>query len=97
MKSVFIVYNQALGEIVQQALNHEGIRGFTMWEDVMGHGSVEGVPHMGTHVWPAMNSAVLSVIDDNKVVSLLDAIRKINQKARMQGIRAFVWTVEETV
>jgi nitrogen regulatory protein PII len=97
MKSVFIIYNQALGEIVQKVLDHYEVRGFTMWEDVKGRGTNQGEPHMGTHTWPAMNSAVLAVVEEEKVQSLLQAIAKLNEKAEKQGIRAFVWAVEQTV
>jgi nitrogen regulatory protein PII len=97
MKSVFIIYNQALGEIVQKVLDHYEVRGFTMWEDVKGRGTHQGEPHMGTHTWPAMNSAVLAVVEEEKVQTLLQAIAKLNEKAGKQGIRAFVWAVEQTV
>lgn len=97
MNSVFIIYNQALGEIVMKMLDYMGIRGFTMWEDVKGRGSHSGEPHLGTHTWPAMNSAVLAVVDTGQVQPLLDAIGKLNEKAELQGIRAFVWKVDQTV
>jgi nitrogen regulatory protein PII len=97
MKSVFIIFNQALSDILMETLDHHNIRGFSMWEDVKGRGSHKGEPHMGTHTWPAMNSAILTVISDQQVDPLLKAVEKINQKAEMQGIRAFVWAVEATV
>lgn len=97
MKSVFIVYNQALGDIIEEALNKLGIRGFTMWQDVKGRGSESGEPHMGTHTWPAMNSAILTVTEDYRVGELLAELRKINEKAEMQGLKAFVWNVEQSV
>ncbi len=97
MKAVFIVYNQALTERVDKLLNETGARGFTQWQDVMGRGSDKGEPHMGTHTWPALNSAVLSVVDDDKAEALLAGVDKINQAAEAQGIRAFLWNVEKTV
>ncbi len=97
MKSVFIVYNQALGDILLETLDHLGIRGFSMWEDVKGRGGKTGEPHMGTHTWPAMNSAIMAVVDDNRVDSLLTEVSKINERAELQGIRAFTWNVEQTV
>lgn len=97
MKSVFIVYNQALGDILMDALDSLGIRGFSMWHDVMGRGSVNGEPHMGTHTWPAMNSAMLAVVEEDRVDALLAKVESINSKAEMQGLRAFVWNVEKSV
>ncbi len=97
MKAVFIVYNQALTERVDELLNHIGARGFTQWQDVMGRGSEKWEPHMGTHTWPALNSAILSVVDDDKAEELLAGVDKLNQAAEAQGIRAFLWNVEKSV
>jgi nitrogen regulatory protein PII len=97
MKSVFIVYNQALGDIIEESLSKLGIRGYSMWQDVKGRGSDTGEPHLGTHTWPAMNSAMLTVIEDYKVSALLSVVREINERAEMQGLRAFVWDIEQSV
>ncbi len=97
MKTVFIAFNQALTERIETILDHQGIRGFTRWVDVQGRGSNTGEPHMGTHTWPAMNSAILTVIEDKDVESLLDKLKRLNEKSEMQGLRAFVWSVEAQI
>lgn len=97
MQSVFIVYNQALTERVDDLLNKVGARGFTQWQDVFGRGTKTGEPHMGTHTWPAMNTAVLAVVDEDTARELLEGVKDINKVAEAQGIRAFVWNVEESV
>lgn len=97
MKAVFIVYNQAISERVAQMLDKLNVRGFTQWQDVMGRGTNTGEPHMGTHTWPAMNSATLCMVDEVLAAKLLEGVRKLNEKAEMQGIRAFSWSIEATV
>lgn len=97
MKSVFIVYNQALTERVDEMLNRLNVRGFTQWKDVMGRGTKTGEPHMGTHTWPVMNSATMCMVDDTMAVKLLEGVKKLNESAELQGIRAFVWDIEGTV
>lgn len=97
MKAVFIAFNQALSEKVDQALKNAGIRGFSKWQDMMGAGSNTGEPHLGTHTWPALNSGLLTIVDDIKVEPLLQEVRKINQVAESQGIHAFVWNIEQMV
>ncbi len=97
MKAVFIVYNQALTERVAELLDRTGARGFTQWQDVMGRGSQTGEPHMGTHTWPALNTAVLSVVDEDTADKLLRGVDEINKTAEEQGIRAFSWNVEASV
>jgi len=64
MKAVFIVYNQALTERVASMLDRLNARGFTQWQTVTGRGSKTGEPHMGTHTWPALNTAVMTIVDD---------------------------------
>ncbi len=97
MKAVFIAYNQALTEKIEFILNRLELRGFTRWTQVQGRGSVNGEPHMGTHTWPAMNETILSIVPDDKVKSLMDALRHLDSKTEMQGLRAYVWQVEDAI
>ena len=62
MKSVMIIYNQANNERVEYMLDTLGIRGFSQWENVQGRGNVNGDPHRGTHTWPEMNNAILTIV-----------------------------------
>jgi nitrogen regulatory protein PII len=91
MKAIFIIYNQAHTEKVEYMLDMLNIRGFTQWTNVSGRGSENGVPHMGSHTWPEMNSAIISVVDDTLVDTVLDKVQKINAINEEVGIRAFVW------
>jgi nitrogen regulatory protein PII len=97
MKSVMIVYNQANTERVEYMLDVLSIRGFTFFEQVQGRGSKTGQPHRGTHTWPEMNSVIITVVEDEKVESLLSAIRKLDLRNEEVGVRAFVWNIEHTV
>ncbi|SFE97993.1 PG0541 family transporter-associated protein [Thermophagus xiamenensis] len=94
MKTVFIVYNQALTERVEHILDKLNIRGYSRWPQVQGRGSINGEPHQGTHTWPALNEAVLTVVEDAKVEELMTLLRRLNDKAEMQGLRAFIWDAE---
>lgn len=94
MKAVFISYNQALTEVVSFILDRQMIRGYTKWETVHGKGSFNGDPHFGSHTWPSLNSAMITIIEDEKVEPLMEALRKLDKKAEEQGIRAFVWNIE---
>jgi len=94
MKAVMIIFNQAVTEKVEYMLDFLDIRGYTMWEDVKGRGTHSGEPRMNTHTWPEMNSAVMAIIDDDRVDALLGKVKKIDEINTEVGIRAFVWTVE---
>ncbi len=94
MKALFISYNQALTDRIQEILDRRGIRGFTKWALTEGRGSFTGEPHYGTHTWPSMNSSVLAIVEDDKVGPALEALRALDAELSMQGCRAFVWNVE---
>ena len=93
MKSVFISYNMALTESVLAIIDKYGSRGYTQIENTLGKGSFNGEPHFGNHTWPAINSTIITIIEDNKVEPLLEALRKLDSETEEQGLRAFVWDI----
>ena len=50
-----------------------------------------------SHAWPSMCSAILTVVDDNKVDPLLDTLHKMDLQTEQLGLRAFVWNIERTI
>ena len=97
MKAIFITFNQANTERVEYILDTLNVRGFTFWEEVQGRGSVEGEPRRGTHTWPEMNSAIVTMVEDDKVQDILTLVKKLDKRNTDVGIRAFVWNIEQTV
>ena len=97
MKAVFIVFNQANTERVEYMLEVLKVRGFTFFEQVQGRGSETGEPRRGTHTWPEMNSAIITMVDDSKVDELLETVHKLDLRNKEIGGRAFVWNIEKTV
>lgn len=97
MKAVFVIFNQAHTERLEYVFDRLGIRGYTWWQEVQGRGSETGEPRLGTHTWPEMNSAAITIIPDEQVEILLENIRKIDEVNHEVGIRAFVWEVLKTV
>ncbi len=97
MKAVFIIYNQANTERIEYMLDRLNIRGFTYWENVQGRGSVDGEPRRGSHTWPEMNSAIITMVEDEQVEELLLTIRKLDNRNKEVGVRACVWNIDCTV
>jgi len=97
MKAVFISYNQSITDEVQDILDTLSIRGFTQWLEIKGRGSVNGEMHEGTHTWPQLNNAHLTMVEDEKVPLLLEKLRILNEEAEEQGLRAFVWNIESSI
>ena len=97
MKAVFMACNQSMYDAVLALMNDMGLRGFTGWEELMGCGSQTGEPHLGNHAWPTMNSALISVMEDEKAAEFLSRLRKLDEENPLQGIRAFAWKVDEMI
>jgi hypothetical protein len=91
MKAVFIAFEQSLEERILTILSHSNIRGYTLWQEVLGAGTTTGDPHMGSHSWSQKNSSILVVIEEEKVEPLLRRLDTLNEKKPLLGIRAFVW------
>jgi len=97
MKTVFIAYDKAHHEDVIAALDASNARGYTFWEDAGGRGSATGDPHLGSHAWPSMNSAILTVVEDAQVTPLLNRLHELDTDNPLLGLRAFVWSVEQSI
>ncbi|MDE6301606.1 MAG: hypothetical protein K2M19_07800 [Muribaculaceae bacterium] len=94
MKAVMITFDQAHYERIVDVLDRLNCRGYTSWPQVTGRGSVDGEPHHGSHAWPSMNSAILTVVPDERVASLLARLRAFDAESPRLGLRAFTWTLD---
>ena len=83
----------ALTERVDYLLERMGIRGYTQWTSISGCGSETGDPRKGTHTWPEVNNAILTIVPDEKVADILNYVQKMDEINKDVGIRAFVWDV----
>lgn len=98
MKAVFIAMSQAhYRTVVDEMLAKMNIRGFTSWKGVSGRGSRTGEPHYGSHAWPALNNAVITIVDDHKVKPLLEYLKVLDADYENLGLRAFVWNIEDGI
>ena len=94
VKMIFIMYNIAINDEVIQILKSLEIEGYTRWEKATGCGKTSG-PHLGTNVWPAVNSVLAVAVEDDKKNRLIEEIKKMRQKLGKEGIKAFVLPLEE--
>ena len=97
MKAIFIAYDQAHHEQVIEVLNACQCRGYTAFGTVQGRGSHDGEPHLGTHAWPSLAEAMLTMVDDTRVEALLARLQAVNEAKPRLGLRAFVWPIEATI
>ncbi|MBR6284082.1 MAG: hypothetical protein IKR25_07295 [Muribaculaceae bacterium] len=97
MKAIFIAFDQAYYERIVETLPRLGCRGFTAWQEVQGRGSVTGDPHYGTHAWPSLASAMMTMVDDSRVDSVLDTLHQMDVETPKLGLRAWVLPVERYI
>jgi len=94
MKMVFITYNVAVHDEILEMLRRNGVDTYTRWENVTGVGESSG-PHLGTHVWPARNSAITSAMSDDKAKAVLASVREMRRSMSGEGVKAFIIPVED--
>ena len=97
MKAIFIALDQAYYERIVDALASMGCRGFTAWQEVQGRGTVSGEPHYGTHAWPSMASAIFTMVEDDHVDRVLNALHAMDVETPKLGLRAWVLPVERAI
>lgn len=97
MKAIFITCNQAYYEEIVEIMDSRLIRGYTYWDQVRGRGSKSGDPRLGSHAWPEMNSAIMTVVEDSSVDAFLDDLHRLDSKREALGLRAFVLPVERAI
>ncbi len=97
MKAVFMACNQSMYDAVMDIMNDMELRGFTGWEELIGRGSKDGEPHLGSHAWPTMNSALISVMEDDKATEFLKRLKQLDEDNDKQGLRAFAWSVTDSI
>lgn len=97
MKAILITYNQAYYDDIAQVLNDNGVKGYTEWDEIKGHGSDTGEPHLGSHAWPTLNNAIISIVEDDRVDDILKELHERDEKAPELGLRAFVWQIEKMI
>lgn len=97
MKSILITFDQSFFERIIALLDRMNCRGFTYLDRIQGRGSKTGEPHYGSHAWPSMNSAIITIVDESKVDPLLEALHDMDKETEQLGLRAFVWNIEKMI
>ena len=93
MKSILITFDQAYYERIVDMLERNNCRGFTAWQEVQGRGSHKGEPHYGSHAWPSLASAIITIVDDHRVENILKILHEMDLATPKLGLRAFVWNI----
>ena len=97
MKAIMITFDQAHYNTIVEMLERNNCRGYTAWTQVQGRGSHNGEPHYGSHAWPSMASAIMTVVEDSRVQPVLNRLKEMDTERPRLGLRAFVWNIEQSI
>ena len=94
MKAVLIVHNVAIDEEVNEALESIGISCYTKFTNTLGKGEISE-PHLNTDVWPGINCGTFVVTDQAEARKIMDKIRSMREKLGSEGLKAFMWEIDD--
>ncbi len=97
MKSILITFDQAHQEGILEILNKHACRGFTNFGIVQGRGTHKGEPHYGSHAWPSLAEAIITVVPDESAPAVMADLRALDEAKPRLGLRAFLWSIEQTI
>ena len=87
MKLIIICYNVAIHQEVMEVLKEIGVKSYTRFERAQGVGDLAG-PHLGTNVWPAVNSVMIIALENEKKDKLIEKIKELRKNLGKEGVKA---------
>jgi len=94
VKLMLICYNEAIDREVFEVLDDINVEGYTKWTKVLGKGKSSG-PHLYSHIWPKANNVVATVVSEQAAAMIFNGIRKMREKIGSEGVKAFMWEIED--
>ncbi len=94
MKAVLIVHNVAIDGEVDEILVSVGVDCYTKFTNTLGKGRLSE-PHLNTDVWPGVNYGTFVVTDEANAKQILESVRQMRKKLGSEGIKAFMWEIED--
>lgn len=94
MKAVLIAHNVAIDRDVNEALESVGISCYTKFTNVLGKGQLSE-PHLNTDVWPAINYGTFVITDQARAEELMANVRRMREKLGTEGLKGFMWQIDD--
>lgn len=93
-KMVMVVYNEAIDAEVMELMAGCGIKNYTKITAACGRGETSG-SHFGNDIWPGRNNILHIVCSGEEAKALLGGVRILRKELGAEGVKAFVWPLEE--
>ena len=94
MKMVMLVYNEAIDDEAMETLKNCALDNYTKINGAFGKGVSSGT-HLGDDIWPGRNNILYVACQEAGVKQLLSCIKELRKKLGKEGVKAFVWNLEE--
>jgi nitrogen regulatory protein PII len=94
VKMVMISYNEAIDTEVMEVLKKCALKNYTKIMAAFGQGETSGI-HLGNDIWPGRNNILYIVCQDKEAKQILTHIKELRNELGKEGVKAFVWNLEE--
>jgi hypothetical protein len=94
MKAVLITHNAAINEEINEMLMSIGIDCYTKFTNTIGKGRLSE-PHLDTDVWPGVNYGTFVVTEQSKAEQAMENVRRMRKKLGSEGLKAFMWEIDD--
>lgn len=96
MQLILLILNSAIEEEMEEALKDAGMSCFTRVPTVHGVGECSE-PRLDSHIWPGHNTMYMICVESSKKETILEAIRRMKEIHKIEGVKAFVLPVSEVI
>ena len=93
-KMLMVSYNEAMDQEVMEALSACALKSYTKIAGVFGRGEASGT-HLGDDIWPGKNNLLFVAGGEAEIGKFLSGVRELRKRLGKEGIKAFVWKLEE--
>ena len=93
LKMVMIVYYEAMDDEVMEVVEHCGVPCHTKLEGALGKGKLSGT-RLGNDVWPGKNNIIYIACEDEVAGKIINCVAELREKRGKEGIKAFIWSLE---
>lgn len=94
LKMVMIAYNEAIDMEVMEILGNCAMKNYTKVLGAFGKGNTSGI-HSGDDIWPGRNNVLYVACEEIDVSRILCCVKELRKRLGKEGIKAFVWNIEQ--
>lgn len=91
---VMITYNEAIDMEVMEIMAKCAVKNYTKITSAFGKGDSSGT-HLGDDIWPGRNNILYVACEEKQASQILASIKELRKRLGKEGVKAFLWQLEE--